>query len=363
MKILHIINHFGIGSGAARLVASLIPCQIEQGHQVDLIALSDAPPTYAKDMKQYGCHCFLLSNKYEPKYKPQLIIKLIPYLKQYEVVHVHLFPSIYWVAIAKMLCGAKCRLVLTEHATLNNRQGKRWIKPLERFVYHRYDAIIAISNGVKEYLHRFVDERLSVETIFNGICLERFRKAEPLSRTELGIPDETVLLIQVAGFRPEKDQLTLMRAQTRLAKNFHVMFVGTGETLEIHKQKAHELGLSERIHFMGLREDVPTLIKSSDIVVMSSHFEGFGLAAVEGMAAGKPVIGSDVPGLLEILQGGGIVFPVHNDKVLANEILRLSQEKVYAENVINKCSVRVKEYDIRIMADRYNEVYKRIINL
>ena len=362
MRILHVINHFGINSGAARLVASLIPCQIELGHQVDLISLSEESPSYVEAMGKIGCHCHTLLGKCDdPKRKPQLIFKLIPFMKSYDIVHVHLFPSLYWVAIAKMLSRAKCMLVVTEHSTLNNRQGKTWIKPFERFIYRQYDAVIAITDAVKENLHRFVDAHLAVDVILNGIDLASFREAKAVSRDSLDIPEGVILVTQVAGFRPPKDQLTVLRALKRLPCNVHLMFVGTGSTLEDHMRKTQEMGLSGSVHFVGLRQDVPALVKTSDIVVMSSHFEGFGLAAVEGMAAGKPVIGSDVPGLLEVIQGAGIVFPVHDDKILAEEILRLSKDRDYREDVTKKCSIRAGDYDIWIMAKKYDEVYRGLM--
>ena len=361
MKILHVINHFGVCSGAARLVASLIPCQIKLGYQVDLVSLSEEIPSYVETMEKLGCHCHTLLGKCGAlKFKPQLIFKLIPYLKSYDVILVHLFPSLYWVAIAKILSLAKCKLVVTEHSTLNNRQGKNWIKPFERFIYRRYDAVIAITDAVKDHLYRFVDECLDVDTIVNGIDLGSFRESKAIHRSALGIPEDVVLVTQVAGFRPEKDQLTVLRALRRLPDNIHLMFVGTGTTLEDHVREAQEMGLSKRVHFVGLRQDVPALIKTSDIVVMSSHFEGFGLVAVEGMAAGKPVIGSDVPGLSEVIQGAGIVFPVHNDEVLAKEILHLSEDNSYLEDVIKRCSLRANEYDIWVMAKKYDEVYKYV---
>ena len=191
--------------------------------------------------------------------------------------------------------------------------------------------------------------------------MSRFQNAVPISRIRLGIPDNVVLLIQVARFHEQKDQLTLLKAMRKLSKKFHVIFVGAGDTLDMHKQKAEEYGISERVHFMGVRQDVPALMKASDIVVMSSHFEGFGLVAVEGMAAGKPVIASGVPGLQEVIQGAGVVFPVHDDTVLANEILHLSKDKSYANEIINKCRKRADEYDIRFMAEKYNKIYKRIV--
>lgn len=362
MKILHVISHFGIRSGAARLVASLIPYQIESGHEVGIVSLSNILPSYADAMEKIGCHFYALLNEGKvPKHNPKLIFKLMPFIKSYDVVHVHLFPALYLVVAAKMLTHAKCALVVTEHSTLNNRQGKAWIKPFERFIYHRYDAIISITDAVKNNLHRFVDSQLLVETIANGIDIISIRNANPVPRMSLGIPDNTFLVIQVAGFRPEKDQLTLIKALKRLPNYYHVMFVGEGATLPEHQQKVTEWGLINRVHFLGLRQDVPALLKTADLVVMSSHYEGFGLAAVEGMAAGKPVIASDVSGLKEVVQGAGILFPVHDDRILADEIFRLLENKDYQERVIKACSERVLKYDIRTMASKYNEVYKRII--
>lgn len=363
MKILHVINHFGIRSGAARLVASLIPYQIKLGHEVGIVSLSNVLPSYADEMKKIGCRYYALLNKErDSKRNPQLILKLIPFIKSFDVVHVHLFPALYWVVAAKILTRARCRLVVTEHSTLNNRQGKTWLRPFEQFIYHHYDAIITITDAVKNHLHEFVDPYLEIETIVNGIDLVSFCDAKPLSRKSLGIPDDVILVTQVAGFRPQKDQLTVLKAIKRLPDNIHAMFIGVGVTLAEHIHKAQEMGLSGRVHFVGLRHDVPALLKTSDIVVMSSHFEGFGLAAVEGMAAGKPVIGSDVPGLQEVVQGAGILFPAHDDKILADDILKLSTDKSYVEGVINRCLSRAREYDIKIMAQKYDSIYQRIIN-
>lgn len=362
MKILHVMTHFSATSGVARLISSIIPCQKKQGYSVDVMTLTDSVSTYAEEIERLGCNYIPLQNARVSRYNPIFIIQLMFYLNKYDIVHVHMFPSIYWVVIAKIFLKAKCKLVMTEHATFNNRQGKWLLTGIEKFVYRHYDSIIAVSNVVKENLLQFVDKHLPIVVITNGVELTHFRHAIPVHRSTLGISDEAVLIIQVAGFRPEKDQLTLLNAIKRLPRNYCCIFVGTGETLGKHKQEAVKLGISERVYFLGLREDVPALIKTADIVVMSSHYEGFGLVAVEGMAAGKPVIASDVPGLREVVEGAGLIFPVHDDKILSNEILHLSEDPFYAEAIRQRCLLRAEEYDIQIMADKYDKVYKRIMN-
>ena len=361
MRILHIITHFSISSGAARLVSSLIPYQIKQGNQVDVLALYELPPTYVHEIEKCGCNYNFLWNKEKNKFNPKTIFKLIPIIKKYDIVHTHLFPSLYWVVIAKKLSHAKCKLVVTEHSTFNNRQGKWYFKYIEKYIYHQYNAIIAISQAVKDCIHRFVDEKLHVNVINNGIVLQNFYDAKQITRNSVGIPDDVYLIVQTAGFRHEKDQLTLMRAIKRLSGNFHVAFIGTGSTLEFHKQKAIELGIQNRVYFLGLRQDVPEILKIADLVVMSSHQEGFGLAAVEAMAVGKPVIATAIPGLQEVVEGAGILFPLHDDEYLSKEILHVCNDKSFTSEIKTKCLERAQKYDIKSMAEKYNSVYKTIM--
>lgn len=94
---------------------------------------------------------------------------------------------------------------------------------------------------------------------------------------------------------------------------------------------------------------------------MSSHWEGFGLAAVEGMAAGKPVVATDVPGLAEVVQGAGILFPHEDEKTLALVLRRLMEDKTYYQQIVNQCMLRVSQYDIRKTVGAYLEIYKKLV--
>ena len=89
---------------------------------MDVAVLADSPLTYAEEMKKYGCGYILLNDVQSFRYNLWLA-RLIPYLKRYDIVHVHMFPPIYWAVIAKMLSKAQCRLIMTEHSDTNNRQG------------------------------------------------------------------------------------------------------------------------------------------------------------------------------------------------------------------------------------------------
>ena len=169
--------------------------------------------------------------------------------------------------------------------------------------------------------------------------------------------DAEFLLMQIAGFREQKDQDCVLRALKILPQGVHAVFVGDGERRKDCEKLAEEFGVRERAHFLGVRADVPALLKAADIVVMSSHWEGFGLAAVEGMAAGKPVVASDVPGLAEVVGGAGILFPQGDESALADTIMRLATDKDFYAQISEQCKKRACDFDIKTMAKKYLMLY------
>ena len=93
---------------------------------------------------------------------------------------------------------------------------------------------------------------------------------------------------------------------------------------------------------------------------MSSHDEGLSLSNVEGMSCGRPFIASDVDGLREVVKGHGVVFPHQDYKTLAKEIIRLTEDKDYADQIVRQCQAKAAEYDIKVMAEKYNAVYQKL---
>ena len=114
-------------------------------------------------------------------------------------------------------------------------------------------------------------------------------------------------------FDHKKIKKTVIDALALLPQNqFLLWLIGDGELFDEVSTYAAKSPVHENIRFWGNRSDVPILLRTSDIIVMSSHWEGFGLAAVEGMAAKKPVIASDVDGLKQIVDGAGLIFKAGN---------------------------------------------------
>ena len=167
----------------------------------------------------------------------------------------------------------------------------------------------------------------------------------------------------VAGFREAKDQDTIVRAMRKLPKEeYEIWFVGDGSRKHNVVKLVETLGVKENVIFWGLRSDVPSFLKTADVIVMSSHWEGMSLSNIEGMSAGKPFIASDVKGLHEVTNGYGILFPHEDEDALAAIIKKLHDDKEYYQKVACKCFERAQEFDISKTVKAYSEVYKQLAN-
>lgn len=362
MKILHLIDSLATG-GAEKLILETIPLLKNKGIVVDLLVLDGNDYPYMQQLKALHC-CAIFSLGKGSLFNPLYIFKIIPYLSKYDIIHVHLFPAQYWAVFAKIFSFSKTKLIFTEHSTSNRRIKNKWFKYIERFVYSFYTKIICITDEVEEALERHTSlDKYRFEVIENGVNLKAIEKALALDRKSLqySIQESDKLLIQVAGFRIEKDQKTVIRAMQYLDVNVKLLFVGDGALRNESEKLVNELGLQERIFFLGVRTDVPSLLKTADISVVSSHWEGFGLAAVEGMAVTKPVIATNVPGLSNVVKGAGILFEKGNDKELANIVKELLSDVDYYNKVGKAGFERAKQYDINSMVDRQIQLYNELL--
>jgi glycosyltransferase involved in cell wall biosynthesis len=268
------------------------------------------------------------------------------------------------VALAKLLSFCRVKLVLTEHSTSNTRIENRFFRVIDRFIYSFYAKIGCITNEVKGVLQQklFIKDNKLV-TIENGIHLSKYTSTFPACRTDFGLNESDKLLIMVAGFRPQKDQDTIIRTLTLLPENVKLLLVGDGTRRLILENLTQEQNVSHRVLFLGVRSDVAQLLKMADVVIMSSVREGFGLAAVEGMSVEKPVIASNVKGLGGIVNGYGLLFTKGDEKELAEQIRKLIFDAEFYNKVSQSCLYRSKQYDIYVMVDKYIQLYKKLTNL
>lgn len=356
MKVLHVITSLCIGE-AEKLLVDTIPIYNKKGVETDVLVFQGRQTPFRKQLEEQGCRVFQLSED-RNVYNPINIIKIIPYLKKYDVVHTHNTASQLFVAIASVLCSVV--LCTTEHTTSNRRRSWKWYVPIDRFMYQRYKHIICISDKTEENLRNYIgDVAIGISTIYNGVDVTKYFSA--LANPAFKRNGSKYILCMVAGFRYQKDQDTIIRAFRFLDKSlFELWLVGDGERRAALEQLVEAEGIKDNVRFWGIRTNIPEIMKTADVVVMSSHWEGFGLAAVEGMAAGKPVIASDIDGLSQVVDGAGLLFPKGDEKALASCILEIYEDKDYYQRLSELSVERAKEFDLSHMVNQYIKIYHRI---
>lgn len=363
MRVLHIINSLTTG-GAEKLILETLPLMRMEGVEVELLLFRTNNFPFEKYFLS-ETNIKVHKSKYNSFYSPMNIFYIIPFLKKYDIVHVHLFPALYWTAIAKIISFSKTKLVYTEHNTFNRRLGKWYISGIESFVYNRYAKIISISESVNDMLVRRCRIKSSKITLIeNGINLENIANAIsiPIEEIEKSINNKNKIIIQVSRFQPQKDQKTLIKSMSNLPENVILILVGGGELKSECKDLAKSLCLENRIFFFGQRLDVLRLLKSADIVVLSSFHEGLSLASMEGLASGKPLIASNAPGLKQVVENAGLLFEIGDDIELANHIKRLLDDKTYYDQIAQRCLEKSKKYDIKKMVKAQMELYNNLVN-
>ena len=359
MKILHIITSLRIG-GAERMVLELLPRLLKRGHDVELLLFDGTRSSLYDHIEQEGIRIHTLGEGAMQMWNPLHVFRLRKFLhrKKFDIVHTHNTPCQLLTALA---AGKNApMLVTTEHNTFNRRRNWRWYAAIDRWMYGRYDYVICVGEKVKENLTARLCKNINsanIAVVPNGVDLKHFSDSVLYSSKKR----DEYIIIMVAAFRKQKDQPTLLRAMQYLSDNYVLWFAGDGEQKKECEKLADKLGINRRVRFLGDRADVPRLLTTADVVVLSSHYEGFGLAIVEGMATGKPVIASDVEGLHDIVAGAGLLFPHKDHKRLAELIRLVCENKEYGSEVATRCRERAMQYNIENVVTGYEKIYYKLI--
>lgn len=359
MKILHVITTLQTG-GAEKLMVDLLPRLRDMGNEVELCVFERNETPFYKALIASGIkiNCIASMGGY---YSPLCMIKLAKLMqKGWDIVHTHTTAPQMFAAIGGLFC--KTHLVTTEHNTTNSRRDLWWYKPIDKWMFRQYETHIMISDQCEAnhvaYLGR--EDCKNLTMVYNGIDYHKYASTTPaLDVRRLG--DKIVTF--VAAFRPQKDQPTLIKAMQYLPQEFHLCLCGGGndERKELFEQMIKDLGVQDRVHLLGIRNDIPEVLAASDYIAMSSHFEGLSLASLEGMSSGKPFLASDVDGLHEIVDGNGILFPHEDAKAFAGEIMKLDADAEYKAGVVKRCQEKAIQYDINVMAKKYMDVYRNLV--
>jgi len=289
---------------------------------------------------------------------------------QFSLVHVH-------TPVAAFVTRLACQRTNT-HPVLYTAHGfhfykgaplKNWLLyyNMEKLAAHWTDGLITINEEDYKAAQKFKLRKNGKVFFVPGVGVDIIGLEQRIAsidrsekRKELCISELSTVLITVAELIPRKNHIQVLRALSKLNKtNFHYLVVGNGESEQQLKKAVNELMLQDKVSFLGFRRDVPELMASSDIFILTSRHEGLTRALMEAMAVGLPIIATDVRGNRDLVKSGenGYLVPLDDAEQTAIAIERLINSGNLRRSMGEKSKELVKQYDLQNIIPQMEEIY------
>jgi len=363
MIVAHVFKATGL-SGSESHLLSLARGLRDEGIESHLIILIDPtrlPDTLIHAARAQGTPTHLVQLNHDLDLFSVPKIKTILDSVNAQLVHTHLIHGDLFGTLA-----AGKRVVVQSRHNDDRFRHNVVVKLLTRYLASRAKTIIAISDSLANFVRDVEGVTPSkITRIHYGLDPNEIvnRAKAGMLREELKIKDSP-LIGAVGRLTEQKGFDYLLEAFARVRDNVneaHLVIAGDGERRHALESKARLLNIADAVHFLGWRNDVPSIMIDLDILVVPSLWEGFGLVTLEAMALSKPIVASNVSALPEIISHGetGLLVPPADSAALADSILNLLRDPEKAKTFGPRGRARLeKEFTIQRMAQRHVVVYK-----
>jgi len=360
MRILQLIPTLSVG-GAERMVARLALHLRRWGHEVVVVSMYPPSGTWIEaELRSGGVALRFLGKR--PGLDLRMWSRIAHEVSSFrpDVLHTHLYVLKY--ALPALAASRRCRVVHTLHS-LADREVERPSRMLQAIAFRAGVLPVAIGEGVAASMWRTY--RLSgVRIIPNGIPVSDYAPppdARSELRAALGLGDSFVFA-SIAQFVPAKNHEALIRsfASARLrALGAHLLLAGDGERRPMLERQVRASGIEDRVHFLGVRSDVPRVLAAADAFILTSHFEGNPMSVMEAMAAGKPVLATAVGCIPELVTGGtGRLVPPGEEAALEAEMVGLAANPSAARAMGAVAARHARErFDDTVSSRAYERLY------
>jgi glycosyltransferase involved in cell wall biosynthesis len=281
------------------------------------------------------------------------------------VVHTHLHAFNY---VLPAIFGRRSPAFVHTVHTLAEREQRRLVKWLAKPLLSRAVTPVAIATEVQASIRRVF--QIDSILIPNGIPLASYRGSEAERREWRGReqfqPDD-VIFVCVARFEAVKNHALLIRAFALAAQQrakAHLLLVGDGVLRSELERQVQALDLGGRVRFLGIRRDIPSILKASDVYSFASDHEGSPLSVMEAMAAGLPIAGTRVGGVPEMVPEGrvGLLTEAGDADSLAASMISLYDHAERRAALGAKAAEHAARFDVARMADAYAALYEKLLN-
>jgi L-malate glycosyltransferase len=369
MKKLKIgITCYPTVGGSGVVATELGKLLAEKGHEIHFIS-SSIPFRLNKIYHNIYYHQVEV-NQYSvfqyPPYDIALASKMAEVVnrEKLDILHVHYaIPHAVCAILAKQMSGRDIKIVTTLHGTDITVLGyDPSLSDAIKFGIEKSDVVTAVSGALVDQTYELINPDKSIETVYNFIDDRIYRKSDTRHlKSEFGIKEDEKVVIHVSNFRAVKRVPDVIKTFANIAATMpaKLLLVGDGPEMTIVCKLVRKLGLEDQVIILGKQENLEELYSISDLMLLLSEKESFGLVALEGMACGVPCIGTNVGGIPEVIEDGvtGYLCDVGDINDASSKGIALLNDHAIHEQFALKCVETVKT---KFQADQIVEKYENL---
>jgi N-acetyl-alpha-D-glucosaminyl L-malate synthase BshA len=345
----------------------------EKGHEIHFIS-SSMPFRLNKVYGNIYYHEVSV-NQYSvfqyPPYDLALASKIAEVAKRekLDVLHVHYaIPHAVCAVLARQMVGGDVKIVTTLHGTDITVLGyDPSLSDMIKFGIEQSDVVTAVSNALVKQTYELLDVQKEIRTVYNFVDERVYRKKNANHlKEEYGIREEEKVMIHVSNFRRVKRVPDVVRAFSLIQKQIpaKLLLVGDGPEMTIVCRLVKELGLTDYVRFLGKQENLEELYSISDVKLLLSEKESFGLVLLEAMACGVPCVGTNIGGIPEVIEDGetGFLCELGNIEEIAEKTLRiLNDEKLHAYMAEQALRAVYEKFHSQQIVKQYEDIYFSLV--
>jgi glycosyltransferase involved in cell wall biosynthesis len=366
MKILMLIDTIGPGVGGGERMAMGLATELAgRGESVVLCVTRGSTAADRAPFERAGVRILSLNRRGRLQLSAFRELLRLMREEEFEVLHAHKFGSNVWGVLFGRL--RRVPVIVAQEQTWSY-EGNLPRKLIDWVIGRLASSFVSVSSLDRERM--IAIEHVPAEKVIvipNAFVPRPDVKLGDL-RSELGIGADVPIVGTAAVLRPQKALDVLLEAFARVAagnSEARLVIAGDGECRDELEARAAELGITARTDFLGMREDVETLLAAFDVAVMSSDFEGTPLFALECMAAGTALVATEVGGLPDLVEDGSsaLLVPRRDPAALATAISAVLDDPELRRRIADAASERAREFTMERTADRFLSLYRSLLAL
>ena len=363
LNILQVVNSLAIG-GLEKVAINIVNNQPKQ-EEINFSILCLEEKGALVDFVKPSIEIFELDKNNKPYL--QLIREFAQIVKKnkIDIIHCHNYAPLLFSVLVKILLLGKVKIVYTEHNQIYSISEKHYKR--FRYLLKLADAIVTVSKNLQTH---FIEEKLGKKStvIWNGITTPKFDSQEVARINKQYRNNQADFIIGTAVVMSEQKGLKyLIEAAKQIIDKYpeiKFMLIGDGYLKNELENQVRYLKLESNFYFPGYKKDIPNYIKTMDVFIMPSLWEGFSIALLEANALGIPIITTDVGGNSEIIKNeiNGLLVPAKDPGALVKAVSNLFLDRGLREQFAENGKKLFKEnFEVSKMVKNYNDTYYKLM--